>query len=37
MEHTLRAPFDGKVTELAVAKGDQTMEGAILARIEEAT
>ena len=33
MELALQAPFDGFVTELSVAAGDQVSEGAVLARI----
>jgi 3-methylcrotonyl-CoA carboxylase alpha subunit len=33
MELALQAPFDGFVTELSVATGDQVSEGAVLARI----
>jgi 3-methylcrotonyl-CoA carboxylase alpha subunit len=33
MELTLQAPFDGIVTELSVATGDQVSEGVVLARI----
>jgi 3-methylcrotonyl-CoA carboxylase alpha subunit len=36
MEHTLTAPFDGMVAELAVASGDQVQVEALLARIEAA-
>jgi acetyl/propionyl-CoA carboxylase alpha subunit len=36
MEHTLTAPFDGMVAELAVAPGDQVQVEALLARIEAA-
>ncbi len=31
MEHSLTAPFDGKVERLTVKVGDQTAEGVILA------
>jgi 3-methylcrotonyl-CoA carboxylase alpha subunit len=34
MEHTLTAPFDGKVAELKARVGEQVGEGAALARIE---
>ena len=33
MEHTLQAPFDGKVTGLAHKQGDQVSEGSVLLRI----
>ncbi|MBO9669613.1 MAG: ATP-grasp domain-containing protein [Sphingobium sp.] len=35
MEHSLTAPFDGTVAELAVALGDQVQLEALLARIEQ--
>jgi 3-methylcrotonyl-CoA carboxylase alpha subunit len=34
MEHTLTAPFDGTVADLAASEGAQVTEGALLARIE---
>ena len=34
MEHSLTAPIDGVVREVAVAAGAQTVEGAVIARIE---
>ena len=34
MEHTLTAPFDGKVAELDASEGAQVSEGALLARVE---
>ncbi|HEY5289174.1 MAG TPA: biotin carboxylase N-terminal domain-containing protein [Caulobacteraceae bacterium] len=37
MEHALKAPFDGKVTELNVAEGDQVGENAVLARLTPET
>jgi 3-methylcrotonyl-CoA carboxylase alpha subunit len=36
MEHSLVAPFDGKVAELNAAAGAQVSEGALLVRIEKA-
>jgi 3-methylcrotonyl-CoA carboxylase alpha subunit len=33
MEHSLTAPFDGSVAELAVTIGDQVAENVVLARI----
>ena len=36
MEHSLVAPFDGMVAELAAEAGGQVSEGAVLARIERA-
>ena len=36
MEHSLTAPFDGTVTELAAETGAQVSEGALLARIDKA-
>ncbi len=33
MEHTMTAPFDGVVEDMKVVQGDQTVEGALLARI----
>jgi 3-methylcrotonyl-CoA carboxylase alpha subunit len=36
MEHTLTAPFDGVVTELAAVAGAQVQVEALLARIEAA-
>jgi 3-methylcrotonyl-CoA carboxylase alpha subunit len=36
MEHALVAPFDGRVSEIAVAEGDQIAERAILMTIERA-
>jgi 3-methylcrotonyl-CoA carboxylase alpha subunit len=36
MEHSLVAPFDGTVAELAAETGGQVSEGAVLARIERA-
>ena len=35
MEHSLTAPFDGKVIELEASEGAQVSEGALLARIEK--
>jgi biotin carboxyl carrier protein len=34
MEHTLRAPFAGTVTEVPVGAGDQVVEGAQIMVIE---
>jgi propionyl-CoA carboxylase alpha chain len=34
MEHSLTAPVDGIVTEVAAVAGAQAVEGAVLARIE---
>ena len=34
MEHTLTAPFDGQVTEVSAAAGDQVSEGVVLVRLE---
>ena len=34
MEHTLTAPFDGKVASVSASEGAQTSEGAVLAVIE---
>jgi biotin carboxyl carrier protein len=34
MEHSLTAPIDGVVREVPVAAGAQTVEGAVVARIE---
>jgi 3-methylcrotonyl-CoA carboxylase alpha subunit len=36
MEHTLTAPFDGKVVELKGRAGDQVGEGVVLAKIDAA-
>ena len=35
MEHHITAPFDGTVTELPIAVGDQVENGALLLTIEE--
>jgi 3-methylcrotonyl-CoA carboxylase alpha subunit len=35
MEHSLVAPFDGVVAELAAKEGAQVSEGALLARVEK--
>jgi 3-methylcrotonyl-CoA carboxylase alpha subunit len=35
MEHTLTAPFDGTVAEIAVKVGEQVPESALLARIDQ--
>jgi 3-methylcrotonyl-CoA carboxylase alpha subunit len=37
MEHTLTAPFDGTVADVAAAAGDQVSEGVVLARLERRT
>ena len=34
MEHSLTAPFDGKVAELSASTGGQVTEGQLLVRIE---
>jgi biotin carboxyl carrier protein len=34
MEHTLRAPFDGAVTQLSVGSGAQVVEGAQIMVLE---
>jgi propionyl-CoA carboxylase alpha chain len=34
MEHTVRAPFDGTVTEVRVALGEQVDTGAVLVVVE---
>jgi acetyl/propionyl-CoA carboxylase alpha subunit len=34
MEHTLTAPFDGKLAELNAKAGAQVSEGVVLARLE---
>jgi acetyl/propionyl-CoA carboxylase alpha subunit len=34
MEHTLTAPFDGKVAELKAKAGEQVSEGVLLAKLE---
>ena len=34
MEHTLTAPFDGKVASLNASEGGQAVEGTVLAVIE---
>jgi 3-methylcrotonyl-CoA carboxylase alpha subunit len=34
MEHTLRAPFDGQVTQVAVDAGAQVVEGAQIMVLE---
>jgi 3-methylcrotonyl-CoA carboxylase alpha subunit len=36
MEHALTAPFDGTVTELTVAEGQQVQVEALLAKVEKA-
>jgi biotin carboxyl carrier protein len=36
MEHTLTAPFDGKVIELKANAGAQVSEGVLLAKLEKA-
>ena len=36
MEHTLTAPFDGKVAELKAKAGEQVSEGLVLAKLEQA-
>ena len=36
MEHSLTAPFDGKVAELNAEAGAQVSEGTLLVRIEKA-
>ena len=33
MEHSLTAPFDGRVDNVGVSVGDQVTEGSVLARI----
>ena len=35
MQHRITAPFDGFVTELHVAEGDQVDNGALLVMLEE--
>jgi acetyl/propionyl-CoA carboxylase alpha subunit len=35
MEHTLTAPFDGKLTELKAIPGAQVSEGVLLAKLEK--
>ena len=35
MQHRITAPFDGSVTELHVAEGDQVDNGALLVMLEE--
>jgi 3-methylcrotonyl-CoA carboxylase alpha subunit len=35
MEHTLTAPFDGKLTELNAKAGAQVSEGVLLAKLEK--
>jgi biotin carboxyl carrier protein len=35
MEHTLLAPIDGRVDEVAVAAGAQVAQGALILRIAE--
>jgi acetyl/propionyl-CoA carboxylase alpha subunit len=35
MEHTLTAPFDGKLTELNAKPGAQVSEGVLLAKLEK--
>lgn len=37
MEHGLTAPFDGTVSELSAVAGAQVTEGAVLARVEQAS
>jgi biotin carboxyl carrier protein len=36
MEHTLTAPVEGKVVEVAAAEGDQVVENLIVVRLETA-
>ena len=36
MEHTLVAPFDGKLVELKAKAGEQVVEGAVLAKVDNA-
>jgi 3-methylcrotonyl-CoA carboxylase alpha subunit len=36
MEHSLTAPFDGVVAELATQEGAQVTEGMMLVRVEQA-
>jgi 3-methylcrotonyl-CoA carboxylase alpha subunit len=35
MEHSMVAPFDGVVAELAVAEGAQVTEGTMLVKVEK--
>jgi 3-methylcrotonyl-CoA carboxylase alpha subunit len=37
LEHNLLAPFDGVVAEVRTGQGQQTVEGALLLRIEPIT